>query len=207
MATQSVKSMVSETSICNQALSWLGAKAIVSLEDPSTEAEYCRNNYPFIRDAVLEERAWSFALARQSSTVADLSEWGNLYEHSVPLDWMQVLRVYKDSAGEQVAEWSKEGPYVLADSATIYMWGVKRVTNTSLMSNMFVQCLAARMAAELAIPLTGKKQLQADMWVLYQQKLNDAAARDGAQGRNELMREGKLTSVRYSNGNTARWIT
>lgn len=201
MATQKVKSMVSETSICNLALSWLGAKQIVSLDEPSTEAEYCRNNYPFIRDAVLEARVWSFSLDRASSTVADLSAWGDLYEHSLPLDWIRVLRVYSDTTGT-VSDWSKEGVYVLAPEATVYMWGQKRITDTGKMSQLFVQAVAARIAAELAIPLTGKRQLQIDMWQLYRDKLAEAAANDGLQGRHEKLRTGKLISSRMSSSAT-----
>lgn len=197
MATQSVRSMISETSICNQALSWLGAREITSLEDPSTEAEYCRNNYPFLRDAVLEERMWTFATERATSTVADLDDWGILYKHPIPLDWMAVYRVYSDVNGTN-SDWSREGRYILAPETTVYMWGLKRITDTGQMSTMFVEALAARLAADLAIPLTENRQLQVDMWNLYQQKLKEAAARDGMQGRNERVRDGGLITSRRS---------
>ena len=72
MATQENRSMVSETSIANQALLWLGGTVITSLDEDSREAIWMKNNYPFIRDAVLEERMWTFATDRAISTVADL---------------------------------------------------------------------------------------------------------------------------------------
>ena len=56
MATQTTKSMVSEVSICNQALRWLGQNKIQSLDEKTASAEWMADNYPFIRDAVLEER-------------------------------------------------------------------------------------------------------------------------------------------------------
>ena len=195
MATQSVRSMISETSICNQALSWLGATPITSIEEASTEAEYCRNNYPFVRDAVLEERHWSFAYDRATSTVADQPAWGDLYEHPVPLDWMYVHEVYTDTYGTP-SEWIKEGRYVLAPETTVYMRGIKRVTDTGQFTTLFVQAVAARLAADLAIPLTENRQLQADMWALYNDKLKEAAARDAQQGRNSKVRTGSLLSTR-----------
>jgi hypothetical protein len=198
MATQTNRSMISETSICNQALSWLGAEQIESLEDPSAAAEYCRNNYPFIRDAVLEERMWSFALARYTSVTADRPEWGdNLYSHEVPLDWLQVFRVYDSVSADEQAEWSREGLNIISPCSTLYMWGVKRITDTGKFSTMFVQCVAARMAAELAAPLAQDRTLQADMWTLYGEKLAAAAARDGQQGRNEVVSQSKLTGARH----------
>jgi hypothetical protein len=61
---------------------------------------------------------------------------------------------------------------------------------------MFVQALAARMAAELAIPLSENAQLQGTMWQLYGTKLAEAAARDGQQGSNEYITQRRLTGVR-----------
>lgn len=188
MATQSTRSMISETSICNQALSWLGASRITSIDDSSTYAEYCRDNYPFIRDSVLEERMWSFALDRETSIVSNKDEWDISYMHPVPQEWLQVFRVYNDISCEPFTDspnWRKEGRFVLAEDATVYMWGIKRVTDTGLFTNMFVQAVAARLAADLAIPITENRQLQSDMWNLYERKLSEAGTRDGQQGLQE----------------------
>jgi len=202
MATQSNRSMISEVSICNQALSWLGANEITSLDDPSKEAEYCRNNYEFLRDAVLEDYDWSFAMARASSTVADLDEWEQKYTHPIPLEWIGVWGVYKDISSQDPRDWVKctgwvvEGGDVLADEPTVYMHGTKRVTDTGKFTNLFVQALATRMAADLAIPLTENRQLQSDMWSIYSQKLVNAAMRDGKQGHRERLAKGSLTKAR-----------
>lgn len=201
MATQSNRSMISEVSICNQAMSWLGANEITSLDDPSKEAEYCRNNYPFLRDAVLEERMWTFATDRAISTVADRDAWGVQYQHPLPLEWLAVYRVYctpgnTPDQGWPAKGWRREGDFILAQESTIYMWGLKRIVDTGKFTQLFVQALAARMASDLAIPITENRQLQADMWGLYQNKLREAAARDGAQGANDHIRSSGLVSAR-----------
>lgn len=205
MATQQNRSMVSEVSICNQALGWLGENLITSLDDPSRNANLCRDNYPFLRDAVLEECMWTFAMDRASSTVADKDDWGLYYEHPKPLEWLQVFRVYTDVSSQdpskwiQSVGWSIEGEYILSPDPTIYMWGTKRITDTGKFSQLFVQALAARMAADLAMPLTEDRQKQADMWGIYQAKIRLAANRDGQQARAEKIRSGSatLTKVRY----------
>jgi hypothetical protein len=202
MATQANRPMISEVSICNQALSWLGANEITSLDDPSKEAEYCRNNYEFLRDAVLEDYDWTFAQDRQSSEVADLDAWGQKYKHSKPLDWLMVWGVYKDVSSQNPRDWVKctgwvvEGGFVLADESMVYMRGTKRITDTGKFTNLFVQALAARMACDLAIPMTENRQLQADMWALYNQKLELAAMRDGKQGHREKLTQGSLVKAR-----------
>lgn len=201
MATQENKSMVSEVSICNQALGWLGENPITSLDDPTRNANLCRDNYPFLRDAVLEERMWTFATARASSTVADLDDWGVQYLHPIPLEWLAVYRVYctpgeTPEQGVPAAGWRREGEYILSRETTIYMWGIKRISDTGKFTQLFVQALAARMAADLAMPLTEDRKKQADAWGLYQSKLREAAARDGAQGANDHIRSSGLVSAR-----------
>jgi len=200
MADPSNGPMISEVSICNQALGYLGANPITSFADQSTTAELCRNNYPYIRDAVLEERMWTFATARATSTVADLDPWGQMYAHEIPLNWISVFRCYRDVNNIECpiksAGWRREGQSVLSREATVYLWGVKRITNTGAFSPLFTQALAARIAAELSIAITESKTLQADLWALYQAKLSDAATRDGQQGSREKITSNSLVNVR-----------
>jgi hypothetical protein len=194
--------MVSETSICNQALTWLGSEPITSLDEDSREANWMKQNYPFIRDAVLEERMWTFAKDRAVSTVADMDAWGASYSHPIPTEWMLVFRVYRDVSSQSSDRyvksegWRMEGGNVLAKDPTIYMWGLKRITDTGAFNSLFVQALAARLAADAAIPLTENRQLQADMWNLYGQKLTIAATRDGQQGAVEKVDSDTLVKAR-----------
>ena len=204
MATQQTRAMVSETSISNQALSWIGANRITSMDDPSAEGEWCRDNYPFIRDAVLEERMWTFATVRTSSTTATRDDWDQMYKHTLPLDWLSVFRCFRNVTNIECpiksAGWKREGRFLLARESTVYLWGVKRETDTGQFSPLFVQALAARLAAEMAIPLAENRQLQADLWALYQAKLADAAARDGQQGANEKIQSNSMVDARAQGG-------
>lgn len=185
MATQTAQSMISKVSICNQALSWVGANFIVSLEEPSAEGEWCRNNYSFIRDAVIEARMWTFAKTRGSSTVADKDQWDQYYLHRMPEEWLQVFRVFKDTSCTP-CEWEREGEYIRAEEDTIYMVGVQRIVDTNKFTQQFVQTLAARLASDMAVPLTEDRKLAQDMFNMYLEKLHHAGVNDGKQGRSEL---------------------
>lgn len=196
MATQENRAMTSETSICNQALSWVGGTRITSLDDNGKYAEWCRNNYAIIRDAVLEERMWTFATGRVTLTTADMDEWGTLYKHSIPIDWLAVYRVYCDTNGNTSEGWKREGRFILSEDATIYVWGMKRIVDTGYFSSLFVQALAARLSAEMAVPLTGDHKKAAYHWKLYNDKLVAAAARDGQQGSNDYITQTRLTDAR-----------
>ena len=192
------QSNVSEVSICNQALTFLGQKPITSLNDANTTAEWMRNNYPFIRDAVLEERMWTFATARASSTTMERDAWDTAYAHPEPDNWISVFRIYRNSGISTLTsiDWRFEDGNILCSESNILLWGLKRVTDTGKFSPLFVQALAARIAADACIPLTENRQMQVDMWNLYKTKLAEAAAKDGMQGSNERVVSNSLVSAR-----------
>jgi len=193
----------SEVSICNQALGWLGAESITSLSDRSTTAELCKNNYPILRDAVMTEMAWTFATDRATSVTADLDAWGHNYKHSVPPNWLQVLRVYRKVTNESKLDsmgWVREGNFIITKEATVYLWGIKQVTATSYFSEAFTQCLAARIAADLCIPITQNVNQQGALWQLYGAKLEKAAMSDGLQGSNEVIQSEALIDARWGSG-------
>ena len=202
MATQETNSMVSETSICNQALSWLGQVNISSLDERSRSAEWMKSNYAFIRDAVLESRLWTFATARQRSDSTTSSTWGSQYSHAVPLGWLSVKQVYTDVSASDESNWkmskgwTREGNNVQAKDSTVYMRGIIRVVDTASYTPMFVQVLAARIAADASIPLTENRSLYTDKWNVYTALLREAAASDGQQSGNRTVRSDRLINIR-----------
>lgn len=202
MAKQSNVPMTSETSICSQALSWVGQSEISSLEEKTKNAQWCRNNYPQLRDAVLEERPWTFARDRQEDTTTNLDGWGKQYRHDIPLNWLWVPRVFRDISSNDPNEWVpalgwvREGQYILTYEAKVYMEGTLRITDTGQFSMLFTQALTQRMAAEMALPLAQNQKLHDSHWATYREKLAIATTRDGQQGRNERLRRGSLVKQR-----------
>ena len=84
--------MASQVSICNQALGWLGANLITSLDDDNREAQLCKANYDDIRDAVLEEREWTFAVRRLTlppTVLKPVYGYGNQF--LLPPDVIRIL--------------------------------------------------------------------------------------------------------------------
>lgn len=207
---------VSTISICNQALGWLGADLIISLDDPIKEAALCKANFFDLRDAVLEEREWTFAVRRLelAPLVAD-PVYGYANQFLLPTDVLRVLNLpWGDEDGgtvglnggrsadmqQQYPDWRVEsidsGTVVLANLDRINLRVIWRVVNQKIWSPMFVQCLAARLAADLAMPIVNSRALQKDMWTLYEMKLTKAATMDGMQGTKEVARSNQLINVR-----------
>ncbi len=211
---------VSSVSICNQALGWLGEDSIITLDPPITtkSQQLCADNYPDLRDAVLEEREWTFAVRRFELTpLVATPVYGYPNQFLLPNEVLRVLNLPWGStdifggllglAGgasadlqQQFPDWRVEsidsGTVVLANLDRIRIRCIVRIVNEKLWSPMFVQSLAARIAADLAMPLTNNRVLQKDMWNLYEMKLGKAATMDGMQGSNEIKRSDRLINVR-----------
>ena len=190
-------SIRSETSICNQALTRLGQDRILSLQENSVKAVWMAENYPALRNAVLEEAHWTFAQVRQRSESDVTNDWDQIV-HSVPLGWTKVFAVYDSPMGLNSldVEWKVEGAQVLSNRAIIWMRGIKEITDVKVFSELFTQALAARIAAEGAIAFTENRQLQADMWTLYEKLITEAVGHDGQQSSPERVRKGRLTQRR-----------
>jgi hypothetical protein len=60
--------------------------------------------------------------------------------------------------------------------------------------------VAARLAADLAMPITRSRKMQEDMWSLFETKLTSAAATDAGQGRSERTDSTELVRARFSDG-------
>jgi hypothetical protein len=184
--------MASQIDICNLALSWIGGKKIYDLAENSVEAQLVSTNYPLSRDAVLAARMWTFATKQATPSPAVGTPpvpW--TYQYLIPSDCLRVFRVTDGNdiaLGNQGANnlpWERQGQYILCDSSSIIMTYVTQVLDPTLFSPGLVQALAARMAADLAVTYTENRSLQADLWKIYDEKMKEAAAVDGGQGRND----------------------
>ncbi len=179
--------MASDTDICNMALSYLGGNSIIEMTDQTTEAELCRLNYATARDAVLEDCNWSFAIYRivleSPEDPSPIFGFSNAF-----LLPSTVVRVIEVNDGDD--DWALELGRVLINAGRIEVVAIKRVTDPGVFPPSFVTALAARLAAEIALPLTSSPAHQERMIQMYSAKINWAKANDGRQGKSRIRRNG-----------------
>ena len=192
--------MTDTVSVFNQALSWLGAKRITSWMDDSNEAQLGRDNFDMIRDAVLEDHAWRFADKRLILSAPLTDDWGaNLF--ALPVEVIRAYRCFTAANGRNFErlEWQRQGEYIstVGTVDTVYCQATVRIENPDKWTPAFTQAFAARLAADLAIPITKSRQLQADLWSIYQAKLAAASATDASQGTSERTDSVELTNIRW----------
>jgi hypothetical protein len=174
--------VLSEVDICNLALSQLGGKfTITSLDDDTVGARLCKANYAPLRDAVLEEMDWSFAIVRSDLTPdPDPALIDGYTKFKLPPEVLRVLSVY--AGGLKLDDWALEQRFILAKHQAVSIKALESIKDTAMFSQAFTQALAARLAAELAMPLTNSTSMSQTMWQLYGQKVDLARTNDGLQG-------------------------
>ena len=191
--------MLSEVAICNLALGWVGGNQILSLNDPLTEAVICKANYDPARRALLETVAWTWAQSREDASpvitppayVTNL-EWNAFLR---PANSLRIIKVTDVDEAYRL-DWLREGDYILAPGERIRMHFTLDITDTSKFPPLFDQALAARIAAEIAIPVSQSRSLQQDMWGLASKKMSEAVSADQRQGSRQKLISNQLTRVR-----------
>lgn len=193
--------MSSEVSICNQALSWLGVSPILTLDDVIKPAQLCKANYAQLRDTVLEEANWTFATKRFKFQTPEATApvYGYANSFLVPTTTLLVVEC-NDTAepqGDYDLDWRYEDNRIVTDAAIVYAKCIVQVTDPKKFTNTFRQALAARIAAELAVPLTESSAKETKMWNLYAAKLGVARSVDGKQGASDRLKSrSRITRAR-----------
>ena len=174
--------MASVVDICNSALNMLGGNTIISLTENSKNARLCNQRYEPVRDAVFREHPWNCLLKRvelAKDTVAPVFEYSNAY--TLPADCLRVLQSENSNLSNN-ERFRIEGRKLLSDEDTIKILYVAKITDTTEYDTSLIETLSARLAAELAYPITQSSGLMDRMFTLYQTKLKDARFVDATEG-------------------------
>jgi hypothetical protein len=170
--------MASNTDICNSALMLLGHTLITSMTDGSRAATICNQRLSYVIDEVLRAFTWNCATAR-SEALAESStapSFGYDYKYALPSDCLRVL-----SMQEEDYKFKIEGRYLLTDESSAMILYIKRIASTE-MDSLLLGAVAARLAADIAMPLTNSSSLAEGAWKIYQIKLDEAQTVDSFEG-------------------------
>lgn len=173
----------SETEICNLALTRLGHSQIVTMDEGTKAASLCSLHYPICRDATLRAHPWNFAIYRVTlalDATAPNHEFG--YRHALPTDCLKVIRTGFEADGYTDVPYRIEGRYLLCDETVVTIEYIAKITDVAAFDPMFVDLLAQRLAAEIAVPLTDTQTLAKAMWDVYGMKLSEARTTDAQEG-------------------------
>ena len=175
--------MASEVSICNRALRVLGVQPISALGEDSKAGAWAQQTYADARDALLAEYPWNFAIKREA-LAASVSEpvWGYAYLYALPADCLRVLAV-EGEPESYTDPYKIEGRSIATDAAApLNIRYIARVTDPAQFFPLFVEALAARLAAEGAFHFTGSTAREAQLAERYRELVANARRYDAQEG-------------------------
>lgn len=171
--------MASQTDICNQALTKIGADRILAITDDTKAASTLNAIWAIKRDAELAAQPWTFAIRRASlpaSTTTPSFGWS--YAYPLPSDYLAMVEVGEDYAfytGDPQPLFALEGGEVLTDQGSpLNIRYVSRVTNTGLYPALFAEALACRLAAELCERMTQSGPKREAAWAEHKKAIREA---------------------------------
>jgi hypothetical protein len=176
--------MASQVEIYNMALGHIGARdTVAGIDEASRPAKICTRFYVTARDAVLEAFDWSFA--RKYATLAETGTppptW--IFQYAYPNECAAIRSVLpvlgrnsKPIPFEIAHSDIGEAKVILTDQEAAVVRYTKLEDNTALFSAQFTEALAARLAAFIAKPITGKDAALDTAMSLYNMLISEAKA-------------------------------
>lgn len=174
----------SKTTICNRALTKLGADRILDLSDDNKQARSLNAVYDTVLDDELSKYVWSFACARASlAALSTPPAFGFTAAYALPADYLRIVQVgqfyvigdLSDYRGGPNPLYSIEGTSILTNlPAPLYIRYLFRNIDPMTYAPPFVELMACRLAAEIAEDLTQSNTKRQLAQAEYKEALKDA---------------------------------
>ena len=156
---------MTDIQICNLALARLGDARIAALSDATAQAQYCSLFYAQTLEELQTEFDWQFC-RKLASLTADATPpaFGYARRFAAPSDFLRLIRLNGIDEDENFSKWEIVDGFIHTDlAAPAQIEYIAHVTDEDKFPAVFVEIFSAKLAANLALPLTGSKELFAQM--------------------------------------------
>lgn len=176
----------SKVALANVALAKLGANRITTFDEDSDEARVVNDVYDTIRDEVLAEGPWNFALKRKSlvlsADVLPFSSDGMTSIYAVPNDLVRIFFTSDPNAVYKMEANAEGNMRLLSNTANLGVIYVFRNDNPATYYSMFKTAFATRLASEIGFNLTESSKKAEALFQEYEKiRLPRALATDSQQ--------------------------
>ena len=189
--------MASQIQLCNLAISRLGGNNITALTDGTTEAKLCNTFFSPIADEVMVEGSWTSTIRRKAlAQTTNTPTFGYTYEYQLPTDPFALKILNIDECSPGAIDYRIEDDKLLTDAITVKIRYIARLTDPGDWDTFLSRAFVARLASELAYPLTGdntKAQIELER---YRLSVLEGLALNGQQGAKDSISATDLTEVR-----------
>jgi hypothetical protein len=186
--------MTSTVDIANYALNIIGATNIAAFDENSKVGRLINQRYEGVRDSVFRAHPWN-CLIRRVELAQDVATpaFGYAYQYTLPTD-PYCLRVLEFSNGTLNYPYDNmvsntggaafviEGRKLLTDEGTARIKYIGRITDPNEYDVLLTDCIAAKLAAEIAYAVTGSNTVVELSATLYAEKLREARFVDATEG-------------------------
>lgn len=182
---------VSVVQLCNMALARIRAQPIAALNEGSTESIACSTFYEISRDAALRDHAWNFATRRRTLADTGSTVDGWAYCYAYPSDCLMARKIHNPYGNDRIpfeVATTDSGMVVYTDLAAAELVYTRRVTDLDLCDPQFLEALSWKLAADVALSVTGSKDLMQVALTMYRNILSQAQTADANEGEEEEAR-------------------
>ncbi len=152
--------MTTDVDACNLALARLGDARISSMSDGSAQAAYCTTFYAHTLKELQTDYDWQFCRKLATATATTAPAFGYSAAYTLPADFLRLLRVNGIDEDENFGKWEIVGATLHTSlTAPIQIDYIANVTTVTLFPPVFTELFSLKLAANLAMPLTGSKEL------------------------------------------------
>lgn len=181
--------------ICSRALVKLGASAISSFDEDTTEAHVARQLYEITLDSLLALYPWRFALKQaQLGRLSLAPETDYRYAYALPNDCIRVL-----SAGASVKgtglDYRLVNKTLQTNGESVILTYISRPNEVDFPA-FFMEALIAKLASEFCLPLTESTTRTDYLRKLTQEAVQNARLVDSQQAIPQAFQDFSLIEVR-----------
>tara|TARA_R110002096_G_scaffold58166_2_gene146820 strand:- start:1351 stop:1941 length:591 start_codon:yes stop_codon:yes gene_type:complete len=195
--------MASEVQIAKLALQHIGDRFDISdLTESTPEAEQVNLIFVDTRDALLRQHPWNFAKKYATPAALTATVPGNWdYAYIYPTDAVRVLGVIDPletgvAIKFEVARNENNAKVILTDQVDAEFYYTAKITDSTQFDPEFTMALSYKLAAKLAMPLTGERAIAGDMDTLATNTINSAWETDSNEGIEEDLPEAPWIQAR-----------
>ena len=170
---------MTDIQICNLALARLGDSRITALTDATAQAQYCSLFYAQTLEELQTEFDWQFCRKLASLTAdATAPAFGYARRFAVPSDFLRLIRLNGIDEDENFSKWEIVDGFIHTDlAAPAQIEYIAHVTDAAKFPAVFVEIFSAKLAVNLALPLTASKDLFAQMAEIFSSNIQRPAVK------------------------------
>ena len=177
---------MTDTEICNMALSYLGKGVISSMDESTENARAVKLFYDPARCEILREFPWGFAHRRERLALSaqDIPGWD--YAYGYPAECLKLNRLMAETYEPyrkpfDIVNIGASTKIIVTDLENAFADYVWNVQDPNLFDDVFITGFSHLLASKIAMRLTGNPQVMQQEYQLYQATINSARLQDARE--------------------------